>query len=348
MISRESRAPTILERNLSPYMDIQQVAKRAKVSTATVSRVLNGSSSVREKTSAHVRNVIAELNYVPNTHARSLRVGRARMFGLIVSDINNPFFPELIDAFEALAAQQGIDVIFMHTNYDPKRLLSCIRRMVERNVDGIAVMTSEVDQEALELAPKSVPLVLMNQPDYMEQYRNVPVEYSTGFREALEHLQSLGHIDIGFIAGPSTLSSAKRRHQEWARAMKRLKLPVRKNWIVIGDMRVEGGSRAMQSLMSLDRCPTAVLTSNDLMAVGALQAASQEGLSIPEDISLIGFDDLPVASMVVPQLTTIRLPRREIASHAFSSLLQATRDGHASKCEIVHTRLVVRKSTGPR
>ena len=138
-------------------MDIQQVAKRAKVSTATVSRVLNGATNVREKTSAHVRSVIAEMNYVPNTHARSLRVGRARMFGLIVSDINNPFFPELIDAFEALATEQGIDVIFTHTNYDPKRLQSCIRRMVERSVDGIAVMTSEVNQEALDMAPKHIP-----------------------------------------------------------------------------------------------------------------------------------------------------------------------------------------------
>lgn len=329
-------------------MNIQQVAKRAKVSTATVSRVLNGSPNVREKTSAHVRSVIAELNYMPNTHARSLRVGRARMFGLIVSDINNPFFPELIDAFEALAAQQGIDVIFMHTNYDPKRLQSCIRRMVERSVDGIAVMTSEVDPQALQLAQKRVPLVLMNQPDYMEQYRNVPVEYSTGFREALEHLQSLGHTDIGFIAGPSTLSSAKRRQQDWTMAMKRLKFRVRKNWILTGDMRVEGGGRAMQELMSLERRPTAVLTSNDLMAVGALQAASHAGLRIPEDISVIGFDDVPVASMVVPQLTTIQLPRREIAAHAFSSLLQATGDGRAFKSEIVHTRLVVRKSTGPR
>lgn len=329
-------------------MNIQQVAKRAKVSTATISRVLNGSPNVREKTSAHVRSVIAELNYMPNTHARSLRVGRARMFGLIVSDINNPFFPELIDAFEALAAQQGIDVIFMHTNYDPKRLQSCIRRMVERSVDGIAVMTSEVDPQALQLAQKRVPLVLMNQPDYMEQYRNVPVEYSTGFREALEHLQSLGHTDIGFIAGPSTLSSAKRRQQDWTMAMKRLKFRVRKNWILTGDMRVEGGGRAMQELMSLERRPTAVLTSNDLMAVGALQAASHAGLRIPEDISVIGFDDVPVASMVVPQLTTIQLPRREIAAHAFSSLLQATGDGRAFKSEIVHTRLVVRKSTGPR
>jgi LacI family transcriptional regulator len=328
-------------------MDIQQVAKRAKVSTATVSRVLNGSSNVREKTFAHVRSVIAEMNYVPNTHARSLRVGRARMFGLIVSDINNPFFPELIDAFEASATEHGIDVIFTHTNYDPKRLRSCIRRMVERSVDGIAVMTSEVDQEALELAPRHIPLVLMNQPAYMGRYRNVPVEYSTGFREALEHLRSLGHKDIGFIAGPLTLSSAKRRRQEWAMAMKRLKLPVRNEWIATGDMRVEGGERAMQKLMSFAARPSAVLTSNDLMAIGALQAALHAGLSIPADVSIIGFDDLPIASMVVPQLTSIQLPRREIAAHAFSSLLQATRDGTVAKSEVVHPRLIVRKSTGP-
>jgi alpha-N-arabinofuranosidase len=141
-------------------MDIQQVAKRAKVSTATVSRVLNGSSSVRDATSAHVRKVIAELDYVPNSHARSLRAGRTRMFGLIVSDINNPFFPELIDAFEALASQHGIDVIFTHTNYDPKRLRSCIRRMVERGVDGIAVMTSEVAfSQALKPVSKDVLLM---------------------------------------------------------------------------------------------------------------------------------------------------------------------------------------------
>jgi LacI family transcriptional regulator len=328
-------------------MDIQEVAKRAKVSTATVSRVLNGSPNVREKTSEHVRRVIAKLDYVPNTHARSLRVGRARMFGLIVSDINNPFFPELIDAFEALAAQQGIDVIFMHTNYDSKRLQSCIRRMVERSVDGIAVMTSEVDQEALEIAPERVPLVLMNQPAYVGKYRNVPVEYSTGFREAFDHLRSLGHTDIGFITGPLTLSSAKRRYEEWVATMKRLKLPVRKEWIVSGDMRIESGERGMRELMSLTRRPTAVLTSNDLMAVGALQAASNLRLRIPEDVSIVGFDDLPIASMVVPQLTTIQLPRREIAAHAFSSLFEAARDSVVANSEIVHPRLIVRKSTGP-
>jgi LacI family transcriptional regulator len=216
-------------------MDIQQVAKRANVSTATVSRVINGYPNVSEEKVASVRKAISELNYVPNNHARNLRVGSARLFGLIVSDINNPFFPELIDAFEALAVEHGIDVIFTHTNYDPKRLHSCMRRMVDRNVDAIAVMTSEVDAEALELASRRVPIVLMNQSSYASVYRNVPVEYQTGFSEALEHLRSLGHRDIGFIAGPLTLSSAKRRHAAWMQAMKRLKLRVRNEWVVTGD-----------------------------------------------------------------------------------------------------------------
>ena len=329
-------------------MNIQQVAKRARVSTATVSRVLNGATNVSEGTSARVRKIVEQLNYVPNNHARNLRVGSARIFGLIVSDINNPFFPELIDAFEALASQHGIDVIFTHTNYDPQRLQSCIRRMIERNVDAIAVMTSEVDDKALATASVRVPLVLMNQPAFAKLYRNVPVEYATGFKEALEHLLSLGHKDIGFIAGPSTLSSTKRRHQEWALAMKRHKLRVRQEWVVTGDLRVQGGERAMQELMSMSPRPSAVLTSNDLMAVGALQAALHAGLRIPADVSVIGFDDLPIASMVMPQLTTIQLPRREIAAQAFTSLLQATRDGIRIECDVVHPHLVVRKSTGRR
>lgn len=329
-------------------MDIHQVAKGAKVSTATVSRVLNGAANVSKETTARVRKVIAELNYVPNNHARNLRVGSARIFGLIVSDINNPFFPELIDAFEALASQHGIDVIFTQTNYDPRRLHNCIRRMIERNVDAIAVMTSEIDEEALKLASTRVPLILMNQPAFADQYRNVPVEYATGYKEALEHLISLRHTGIGFIAGPSTLSSAKRRYQEWALAMKRHNLQVRQDWVLTGDLRVEGGEHAMQQLMSMQERPSAVLISNDLMAVGALQAASHVGLRVPGDVSIIGFDDLPIASMVWPQLTTIQLPRREIAMRAFTCLFQATRDGIRTQCEIVHPRLVIRSSTGRR
>lgn len=329
-------------------MDILQVAKRAKVSTATVSRVLNDSGMVRPATTERVRRAITELNYVRNPNARGLRLGRTHMFGLIVSDINNPFFPELIDAFEGMAAEQGIDVIFTHTNYDTKRLRSCVRRMVERNVEGIAIMTSEMDEEALrQIASNRVAVVLLNQPALREKFRNVEVEYSQGFREALEHLKSLGHREIGFIAGPSALSSALRRRRNWELAMKRLKLPVRPEWVIIGDMRLEGGVNAMRDLLAGKRRPTAVLATNDLMAIGALHAALDAGLRVPKDLSLIGFDDLPVDTMVLPQLTTIQLPRREIAAHAFEILLQAIRGGEQTPCATVYPSLVVRKSTGP-
>ena len=329
-------------------MDILKVAKRARVSTATVSRVLNGFPGVSEKTLARVKRAIAETNYVPNQNARSLRVGRTRLFGMIVSDINNPFFPELIDAFEALASAQGIEVLFTHTNYDVRRLKNCVRRMIERNVDAIAVMTSEVDEESLRQAVKAnVPMVLMNQRKLAGNYPSIAVEYATGFREALDHLLALGHRYIAFIAGPQSLYSARSRKQAFESALKAHGLKVRMEWLATGDMRIEGGRMAMEKLLSCRPRPTAVLASNDLMAVGALQAAHEARIRVPRDLSIIGFDDLPVAGMVHPPLSTIRHPRREMAARAFASL-QNMLQGHAVAADApLHPHLVVRKSTGP-
>lgn len=329
-------------------MDIVQVAKRANVSTATVSRVLNGFPGVREKTVEKVRRAIKEMNYVPNPNARSLRVGRTRLFGLIISDVNNPFFPELIDAFESLAAAQGIEVIFTHTNYDPKRLHNCIRRMIERSVDAIAVMTSEVEEEALQQATQAgVPLVLMNQRKFVEKYPNILVEYATGFREALEHLLALGHRDIGFIAGPANLNSAQGRKEAFKAALRAHGLKVRPEWIVAGDMRVEGGRTAMARLLAGNPRPTAVLASNDLMAVGALQAAHQARIRVPKEMSIIGFDDLPITEMVHPALSTIRHPRREVAARAFDCLWKAVQGEDPATGDVLHPHLVVRSSTAP-
>lgn len=329
-------------------MDILQVAKRARVSSATVSRVLNGSDLVRPATSERVRRAIADLNYVRNPNARSLRLGRTRLFGLIVSDITNPFFPDLIDAFEGMATEQGIDVIFTHTNYDTGRLRSCIRRMLERGVEGIAVMTSEMDEEALQqTSSRRTAVVVLNQPMLQHKYRNVAVEYAGSFLEALKHLQSLGHREIGFIAGPSAFSSARRRRRSWEAGMRKLKLPIRPGRVVLGDMRMEGGAKALKEMLSNGSGPTAVLTANDLMAVGALHEAISAGIRVPKDISIVGFDDLPVSSMILPQLTTIKLPRREVAARAFESLLQMVRGEKRVPCAAVYPRLVIRNSTGP-
>jgi DNA-binding LacI/PurR family transcriptional regulator len=328
-------------------MDIAHVARRAKVSTATVSRVLNGFPGVRATTLARVQRAITEMNYVPNPNARSLRAGRTRLFGLIVSDVNNPFFPELIDAFESLASSRGIDVIFTHTNYDPQRLERCIRRMLERSVDAMAVMTSEVDEAALEQAVRAgVPLVLMNQGKRAAKYPNVAVEYTTGFREALDHLLALGHRHIGFIAGPASLHSAQGRLEAFKAALRSHGLRVRAEWIATGDLRVDGGRGAMEQLLSRRARPTAVLASNDLMAVGALQAIQHARISVPGDLSLIGFDDLPIAGMVHPPLSTIRHPRREVATAAFD-LLWRVLQGEEPSMPTLHPHLVVRSSTAP-
>lgn len=329
-------------------MDILQVAKRANVSTATVSRVLNGFPGVREKTLARVQRAIAEMNYVPNLNARSLRVGRTRLFGLIVSDVNNPFFPELIDEFEALASAQGIEVIFTHTNYDVARLQNRVRRMIERGVDAIAVMTSEVDEESLRQAVKAgVPVVLMNQRKLVGNYPNVLVEYATGFREALDHLLALGHRHIAFIAGPQSLDSARARKEAFQAALRAHGLHVRLEWIATGNMRIEGGRMAMEKLLACRPRPTAVLASNDLMAVGALQAAHEAKIRVPKDLSLIGFDDLPIASMVHPPLSTIRHPRREVAARAFTCLQNLLQGERVIADAPLHPHLVVRSSTAP-
>lgn len=327
-------------------MDILKVARRARVSTATVSRAINGFPGIRPKTLARVQKTIAELNYIPNPNARNLRVGRTRLYGLIVSDVNNPFFPELIDAFEALAGAQGIDVIFTHTNYDRERLRKCMRRMVERGVDGIAVMTSEVDEEVLQQTVKSgVPIVLMNQQKLASAYPNVQVDYTAGFREALDHLLEFGHRDIGFITGPQTLNSARRRQNAFQAALRAHGLHVRNEWIALGDMRVEGGSAAMKTLLSCSPRPTAVLAANDLMAVGALQAAGEAKIHVPRDLSLIGFDDIPIANMVHPPLTTIRHPRDEVAARAFAWLQQTQQHKETPTAPALQPHLVVRKST---
>ena len=327
-------------------MDIGEVARRAHVSSATVSRVLNHPEKVRPATLERVRRTIEALQYVPNTSARSLRKGRTQLFGIIVSDINNPFFPGLIDAFEARAQQSGIDVVFTHTGYEPERLQRCVQRLLDRNVDGVAVCTSECHADAFALLERSgTPFVLMNQAGRRTPYPNVYVDHDHGAREAIEHLYQLGHRRIGFIAGPAEFNSTRLRREAFYAAMHRHDLPLRDEWIAEGGLQMHGGHVAMEQILRSRRPPTALLCTNDLMAFGALQCAHQRGLRVPEELSIIGFDNLPICDMVTPPLTSVEIPRREIALDAFHILSQAREaEGRAEKTT-VRTRLIRRSST---
>lgn len=328
-------------------MDIVEVAQKAGVSTATVSRVLNGSNKVRESTAARVRAAVEELNYRPNSYARSLRSGRSNLFGIIVSDIRNPFFPDLIEHFESLATQHGIDVTIANTGYSEKRLVAAVSRLLERGVDGLAIFTSEVSDAAVSLLrPASIPIVVLNQPSLASDFQIVSVDYIQGFIEAIEHLRMLGHQKIGFIAGPATQSSAVRRRKAFLAAVKSCHLALRDDWIFEGDHRLTGGKFAAESLFSMRHRPTAMVCSNDMTAIGFLESASRLGHKVPEEVSLIGFDDLFLCEIVHPSLTTLHLSRKEIATRAFYCLQSARGECREHLPAVISPYLVPRASTG--
>jgi DNA-binding LacI/PurR family transcriptional regulator len=334
---------------LGHAMDIHSVAKRAGVSSATVSRVLNGSTKVRAQTAAHVRKIIQELNYVPNNTARTLRSGQSNLYGLIVSDIRNPFFPDLIEHFESLATEQGIDVTVANTGYSEERLLRGVRRLLEREVDGIAVLTSEVSSRLLAILRESkVPTVFLNQPSTIADFHNITVDYVRGFVEAVAHLRMLGHTEIGFIAGPPTLSSAVRRRKAFLAALRSSQIVSHEEWILAGNHQLSGGEYAAERIFSMRRRPTAVICSNDMTAIGFLHAAHRLGKRVPSDLSLVGFDDLLLSEIVQPSLTTLHLSRQEIASRAFLALQKGREDRGEPRPAIIQPRLIVRESSGPR
>ena len=329
-------------------MDIFAVAHLAGVSTATVSRVLNGSDKVRQGTAERVRQAVKDLGYRRNTHARSLRSGRSNLLGVIVSDIRNPFFPDLIEHFESLASAEGIDVAIANTGYSGERLLAGVRRLVERDVDGIAVLTSEVSAEVRAfLQQAGLPAVFLNQPSTIAEFPNITVDYVRGYCEAVRHLCCLGHRDIGFVAGPPELSSAVRRRKAFHAAMRSCRIAVRKDWLFAGDHRMAGGQAAARALFGMEQRPSAVICSNDMTAIGFLHAAQGMGHTLPDELSLVGFDDLSLCEIVYPALTTLHLSRQQLASKAFYALHAKLQGDPVGKSAVIEPTLVVRASTGP-
>jgi LacI family transcriptional regulator len=269
------------------------------------------------------------------------------MLGLVVSDITNPFFPELIKGFEDVALQNGYDVLVASTNYDPARTALCVRRMIERKIDGVAIMTSEVDPSLTDtLARRKVPLVFLDVGRVGKGVSNVRVDYGEGIAQAVEHLSSLGHHRIAFISGPSLLASARERRDMFiTRLQDPCSGPPREVLIEEGNHRVDGGLEAMRRLLQREPRPTAVIASNDLTAIGAMRAIRQQGLRVPEDISVVGFDDIQMAEFTEPPLTTVRLLRTEVARLACDALLQSIRTHGAGVEFRLDTALVVRSST---
>jgi DNA-binding LacI/PurR family transcriptional regulator len=329
-------------------MNISEVAKRARVSTATVSRTINETGTVRPETAERVWKVIRTLGYHPNTNARALVSGRTNLLGLIISDITNPFFPDFVKSFEELALKHGLDVIVGNTSYDPGRMAHCVRRMLERKVDGVAIFTSEIERGLIaQLEERRLPIVFLDTGTVRERISNIKVNYEMGIHEAIEHLFHLGHKRIGFISGPMELRSAQIRRTAFMKWLGHRGLLVDEGLIESGNHKIDGGESAMGRLLALGKKPTAVLASNDLTAIGALRAIYSAGLRVPDDISVIGYDDIDFSQYTQPALTTVRLSRVELAEKALDALVTVLADKSKLGREFnVETHLVVRGSTG--
>ncbi len=345
----ESVFSSIVLKALPRKMDIREIAKRARVSTATVSRTINRVPTVDPQLAKRVWKVVDELGYYPNTQARALVSGRSRMFGLVVSEITNPFFPEIVQVFEDLAVQHNYEILLTSTVHDPKRMEVAVRRMIERRVDGVAVMSFGMEDLLLQ-DPKfrNVPLVFVDVGPPVPRVSNIKIDYLHGIRQAVQHVAALRHKRIAFISGPSSLKSAIARKEAFQQSMREIGLPLDDEILVEGDHTIEGGMRAMQELLTLHKRPTAVLCSNDMTALGVMHRCYEEAVPIPQQLSVVGYDDIRLARFVLPPLTTVQMSQAELARLAFNALLTETQRDVPAKHGteyVLHTNLVLRDST---
>jgi DNA-binding LacI/PurR family transcriptional regulator len=330
-------------------MRIKDIAREAGVSTATVSHVINKTKYVSDPTRERVENAIAKFNYHPNAHAQMLALGRSKMIGLLVSDIANPFFPEIIKSIEAAVFASGYHLILLNTNYEAGLAVEFVERLIQMKVAGIILMIAEFDNALITQAKRKKTSIVFHDLGVVgEKMSNIILDYTVGIEEAVQHLVSLGHKNIAHIAGSHEIHSAGVRRQAFIDAMKRNLPKERSPKIYEGDFRFEGGRLAASRVLAEKTLPTAVVVANDLMALGAIQEFKAAGLHIPSDISIVGFDDISFASLSEPPLTTVCSPRVEIGRRAFEALMLTVDKPHQQGVEIrIPTYLVKRGSTAP-
>lgn len=328
---------------------MRAVALHAGVSSATVSRVINGSAPVSEVVAERVRKALDELNFIPNPIATALKYGRSKTYGVIVPDLANPFYPEFLLQLEDVLVEIDHEMLMASVQASESRLISSVRRMLMRRVDGVVLMASELDTRSVEpLLAHRIPIVTIDRRRVQEGTGDVAIDFEDGYCKAVQHLRTLGHERIGFIGGTQGIVTSQIRLEAFQRALQQASLPFHPQLAVYGNYRVSGGNVAMRQLLKARPAPTAVLTANDLTAFGALQEMQLQGVRVPADISLVGFDGIQLGSALHPPLTTIEISPREMALTCLRALdhlkADVTRRGLLLT---VHGSLVERGSTGP-
>ncbi len=304
-------------------MTLQEIAERAKVSTATVSRTINRIPTVDPVLARRVWRVIEQVGYYPNTHARTLVSGRSRIFGLIVPEITNPFFPEIVQTFTELGVKHQYEVLLSFLAQDSSLLENAARQMIERRVDGVAILTFGREDALINLfAHQNVPVFVVDMESREPLVRSVHIDYEHGIRQAVQHLAALGHLRIAFVSGPEHLKTVVQRKAAFLECMREIGLPACPQLLIDGNHTMAAGMTAISALATLTDRPSAVVCSNDMIAIGVMHQAFELALEVPRDLSVVGFDDIRMAELMIPPLTTIQLSQVKIADIAFSALLE--------------------------
>jgi DNA-binding LacI/PurR family transcriptional regulator len=323
------------------------VAKKAGVSTATVSRVLNDFSIVKNSTRARVMRAASVLKYHPNLHASSLARGRSRTLGIIVSNMENPFFFDIFRTLESDAHANGYQVVVANTDYQSKQLISSTRLMIGWRVAGLAAIVSEMDSDLIEMLNNNrIPVAFYDVGTPKKNITNIRVDYRKGLKKVVEFLHALGHRRMGFIGHHVTLGPIDERRKAFLETVALLS-PRPKVCVATGKDGLEGGRLAARELLASGLKPTAIVCVNDFMAVGVLRELHEQGLRVPEDVSVTGFDNIRLAEFASPPLTTVHIPREQIGHIMFRSLVgDSMKQSIAEREVVIDPEFMVRESTG--
>ncbi len=330
--------------------NIKNVAQHAGVSITTVSHVVNGTRFVSDTARLRVEEAVRQLGYVPSAVARSLKHNSTRTFGMVIPNNSNPYFAEIIRGVEDRCFAAGYNVILCNSNDDAERQASYLRVLAEKRIDGLVFVATGSDAVVrATLGDIKTPLVLLDREVAgMSNSDLVEVNHTVGGEIATRHLLELGHPRVACISGPPGLSPSSQRRAGWVQALEVAGVERKENDLARGDFTARGGYLAMQTLLKRKPRPTAVFVCNDLMAFGALTAAREAGISVPEQLSIVGFDDIDLAAFSAPPLTTVAQPKLQIGTLAAELLLERVETNRSEgRRVILDPQLKIRGSAAP-
>ncbi len=323
---------------------LTEVARRARVSAATVSRVLNQPRTVKPATRQVVEQAIQELKFHPNLHARMLAAGTSQTLGLIVSNLENPFFLDIFRAMEDEAHRHDFELMVQNTDYDRVRLVAAVHQLLQYRVAGVAIIVSEMEPALLaELTDSRIPAAIYDVGQPGEHITSIKVNYQLGVRKAVEYLFELGHRDMAFVGHHPGLKPLQGRREAFLEIMQNYRGRIRYA-TATGPDSPAGGQQAVREILTGGFRPTAILCANDFMALGALTELRGLGLEVPAQVSLVGFDNIKLAQHTWPPLASLDIPREAIGRVALQAILPRGQGKHTGREWLLEPKLIVRES----